>query len=288
MQSSFHREWAYEHSSTLGGITLNYSPSDCFESFPFPRSSPLESRFPLEQTGERYYQHRQSIMQTRQEGLTKTYNRFHDPKETAADIAELRRLHVEMDEAVAAAYGWWDLIGGDYRESGFGSRGSEESAFPESRHPNLDTRLKHGFHATKQGTRYTISETARREVLDRLLELNHQRYAEEVAQGLHEKKASKPSAAKRVAKPAQTGAKPQTDLFGHAQLDVFEPPESQAPADLLDYLRQHPGWHGKDALLTATRFPDHRWNAEIKRLIDSGQVEREGERRGTRYRFRGA
>ena len=120
------------------------------------------------------------------------------------------------------------------------------------------------------------------------MELNHQRYAEEVADGLHDKKASKPTAAKRVAKPAPTGAKPQTDLFGHAQLDVFEPPEPQAPADLLDYLRHNPGWHGKDALLTATRFPDHRWNAEIKRLIDSGQVEREGERRGARYRFRGA
>ncbi len=72
------------------------------------------------------------------------------------------------------------------------------------------------------------------------------------------------------------------------QRDGFEPPEPQTPADLLDYLRHHPGWHGKDALLTATRFPDHRWNAEIKCLIDSGHVEREGERRGARYRFRGA
>lgn len=191
-------------------------------------------------------------------GSTEIYNRFHDPKETAADIAELRRLHVEMDQAVAAAYGWENQP------------------------------LEHGFHATKQGTRYTISETARREVLDRLLELNHQRYAEEVADGLHEKKASKPTAAKRTPKPAPTGAKPQTDMFGEAQQDPFEPPELQAPADLLDYLRQHPGWHGKDALLTATRFPDNRWNAEIKRLIDSDQVEREGERRGARYRFRGA
>jgi len=257
LQSSFHYSWSWNYSSTNLSL-LNYSPSDCFETFPFPLFQVSESRASLEFIGERYYQHRQSIMQTRQEGLTKTYNRFHDPKETAADIAELRRLHVEMDEAVAAAYGWQDLD------------------------------LGHGFHATKQGTRYTLSETARREVLDRLLELNHQRYAEEVAAGLHEKKASKPTAAKRVAKPAPTGAKPQTDLFGHAQLDVFEPPESQAPADLLDYLRHHPGWHGKDALLTATRLPDNRWNAEIKRLIDSGQVEREGEKRGARYRFRGA
>jgi hypothetical protein len=50
-----------------------------------------------------------------------------------------------------------------------------------------DLELGHGFHETKQGLRYTICETARREVLDRLLRLNHERYAEEVAQGLHEK-----------------------------------------------------------------------------------------------------
>ncbi|NNJ12766.1 hypothetical protein EKD04_020785 [Chloroflexales bacterium ZM16-3] len=78
--------------------------------------------------------------------------------ETSADIAELRRLHVAMDEAVAAAYGWGDLD------------------------------LGHGFHETKQGLRYTISEAARRAVLDRLLALNHERHAEEVAAGLHEKK----------------------------------------------------------------------------------------------------
>lgn len=54
-----------------------------------------------------------------------------------------------------------------------------------------DLHLGNGFHKTKQGDRFTISETARREVLDRLLELNHQRYAEEVAQGLHDKKKAK-------------------------------------------------------------------------------------------------
>ena len=66
-------------------------------------------------------------------------------------------LHKEMDEAVARAYGWEDLV------------------------------LGHGFHETKQGLRYTISEEARREVLGRLLQLNHERYAEEVKMGLHEK-----------------------------------------------------------------------------------------------------
>ncbi len=131
---------------------LNYSPSDCFETFPFPKNFTC-----LESIGGRYHEHRRQIMLARQEGLTKTYNRFHDQEKTDADIQKLRQLHAEMDRAVAAAYGWTDLD------------------------------LGHGFHQTKQGLRYTISEPARREVLGRLLKLNHECYAEEVAKGMHEK-----------------------------------------------------------------------------------------------------
>ena len=47
--------------------------------------------------------------------------------------------------------------------------------------------------------RYTIHEAARREVLGRLLKLNHERYAEEVAQGLHDKGKTK-SNGKRLKK----------------------------------------------------------------------------------------
>jgi len=97
-------------------------------------------------------------MQRQGEGLTETYNRFHGLVEPHPHIPELRDLHVEMDKAVAAAYGWDDLD------------------------------LGHGFHETKQGTRFTISESGRREVLARLLKLNHERYTEEVKQGLHDKK----------------------------------------------------------------------------------------------------
>jgi hypothetical protein len=43
------------------------------------------------------------------EGLTKTYNRFHDPEETDPRILELRRLHSAMDRAVLRAYGWDDV-----------------------------------------------------------------------------------------------------------------------------------------------------------------------------------
>lgn len=56
-----------------------------------------------------------------------------------------------------------------------------------------DLDLDHGFWDTGQGRRFIIGPTARAEVLDRLLELNHQRYAEEVAAGLHPKKAKRPA-----------------------------------------------------------------------------------------------
>lgn len=175
LQSTIHREWAYEYSSTLGGITLNYSPTDCFETFPFPTIT-----INLNDIGDRYYNHRQLIMQTRQEGLTKTYNRFHNPDESADDIQQLRQLHVEMDNAVAAAYRW-----------------------------ELD--LDHNFHQTKQGLRYTISEPARREVLDLLLQLNHQRYAEEVEIGLHDENKKK---SKLKSKKTKNQASPnQISLF---------------------------------------------------------------------------
>ncbi len=54
------------------------------------------------------------------------------------------------------------------------------------------TGLGHGFQETKQGVRYTISEPTRREVLQRLLKLDHERYAEEVKPGLHGKKGAAP------------------------------------------------------------------------------------------------
>ena len=144
LQSTLHEVWSRDKGSTLE-TRFRYTPSDCFETFPFPPSMTVRDSI-----GETYHDYRLQIMLTRQEGLTKTYNHFNDPDETAADIQRLRDLHVEMDHAVAAAYGWNDLD------------------------------LGHGFHETKQGTRFTISESARREVLARLLKLNHERYAEEV------------------------------------------------------------------------------------------------------------
>ena len=46
-----------------------------------------------------------------------------------------------------------------------------------------DVPLDHGFHTYRQMTRWTISPSARVEILDRLLEENHRRAAVEAAAG---------------------------------------------------------------------------------------------------------
>jgi hypothetical protein len=43
------------------------------------------------------------------QGLTKTYNRFHDPEEQSDDFRKLRALHQAMDRIVLDAYGWTDI-----------------------------------------------------------------------------------------------------------------------------------------------------------------------------------
>jgi hypothetical protein len=170
LSSSLHSSWMLFYGSSLETRPV-YTPSDCYETFPFPSYGPSES------IGERYHSHRRDIMAARREGLTATYNRFHSPHDVLHDIAALRALHVEMDYAVAAAYGWTDLD------------------------------LGHGFHQTKQGIRYTISEAARRTVLDRLLALNHERYAAEQSAAL----ASAPHPASK--RKARSRAPGQAALF---------------------------------------------------------------------------
>jgi len=68
------------------------------------------------------------------------------------------------------------------------------------------------------------------------------------------------------------------------------PPKGDAPDKegaaqaLLGYLHAHPGWHGKAAILEATGVEAGAWNAAIKELLEGGKVERQGEKKGARYR----
>jgi hypothetical protein len=160
MQCRVHELWARFLSSSMKD-DLRYSPSDCFETFPFPPK--WQNPSTLEYVGKEYYETRAKLMVRNNEGLTKTYNRFHDPDERDPDILELRELHDAMDRVALDAYGWTDLKPTcdfflDYEEE------ESESGAPRKR---------------KKPWRYRWPDDFRDEVLARLLALNQERAAEE-------------------------------------------------------------------------------------------------------------
>jgi hypothetical protein len=159
LSSKMHFAWWTTKGESSLETRLRYTPSDGFETFPQP-----ELTVRMDGVGKELHEFRRGVLLGRELGLTKLYNMVHDPAFGDQEIERIREIHVEIDNATAEAYGWTDLD------------------------------LGHGFHETRQGRRFTIDPVVQVEVLDRLLELNHERYAEEVAKGLHSKKGK----AKRV------------------------------------------------------------------------------------------
>jgi hypothetical protein len=142
LSSSIHQMWAIKYGSTLE-TRVNYSPSDVF--FTFPRPEPTKR---LAEIGTSLHSERQEIMLRRDLGLTKLYNLVNDPDiadSADSDIARLRDIHIQIDQAVMDAYGWGDVP------------------------------LDHGFHTYRQMRRWTVSSAARVEILDRLLAENLKR-----------------------------------------------------------------------------------------------------------------
>jgi hypothetical protein len=199
LQNSFHNEWCWKYASTLES-RIRYINGDCIDTFPFPQHLSPELESALEQIGETYHAHRQKFMQNAQLGLTKTYNQFHnrllsiieselldkekekqlgketvnlwnhlprtqgacDFNQAVEDIFELRRLHRKMDETVLKAYGWTDIdLAHDFYEVDY---------LPEN-----------------DCSRYTISPEARKEILKRLLKLNHEIHEQEIQEGKQKK-----------------------------------------------------------------------------------------------------
>jgi len=211
VQSTIHEVWARKYSGALKQ-DLRYSPSKCFDTFAFPAGQWQMPNPDLALIGERYYEHRRYLMLRLWLGLTDIYNLFHardlegrlaalhakrakssdwlneipaehrplagslTPEEARTGINTLRALHVALDQAVLTAYGWQDLpLAHDFQEV---------ETLPEN-----------------DRTRYTISPTARKTLLTRLLTLNHQRAAEEAAAQTTQTPATKgikPKKAQRV------------------------------------------------------------------------------------------
>ncbi len=170
------------------GDTLRYAASDTFETFPFPEN--WQTRRTFEAAGNSYYEFRADLMVRNDEGLTKTYNRFHDPNNHEPDIVKLRELHAAMDRAVLYAYGWEDI--------------STDCEFL------LDYEIdEEEWGNKKKPWRYRWPDEVRDEVLARLLELNAERAKEEVRSGAAApKKRGRKPAAKRAPEASET-----EDLF---------------------------------------------------------------------------
>ena len=158
LQSRPHEIWARFFGSSMKD-DLRYTPSDCFETYPFPWG--WDKHPGLEAVGKAYYDFRAELMVGNDEGLTKTYNRFHDPDERDPRIEQLRDLHTDMDRAVLNAYGWGDIP----TDCGFflDYEDDEEQSGNRRRKPY----------------RYRWPDEVRDEVLVRLLELNAERAIEE-------------------------------------------------------------------------------------------------------------
>ena len=106
------------------------------------------------------------------EGLTKTYNRFHNPDERHPDILKLRELHADMDRVVLDAYDW--------------------SEIPTDCEFLLDYEIdEEEWGNKKKPYRYRWPDEVRDEVLARLLELNAERAREEARSGVSAGKKSR-------------------------------------------------------------------------------------------------
>ena len=186
LNSDFHVMWAWKNASTMRG-DMRYTPSAIFETFPLPpglepssQGKSSDSFRLLDELGEHLHEGRRALMTALDIGLTSLYNLYHAPdlsdesvvktakcsgeeaSRARKEIEGLRDLHVRIDEAVRDAYGWSDIA------------------------------LEHGFHELEflpenDRVRYAVSRSARREILKRLLDLNHQRHEEEFAAGLVDK-----------------------------------------------------------------------------------------------------
>jgi len=201
LQSRLHEIWARFFGSSMKD-DLRYTPSDCFETFPFPNGWDTHSG--IEAAGRACYEFRTDLMVRNDEGLTKTYNRFHDPYEGDPEIDRLRELHATMDRAVLDAYGWTDiptdcdfLLDYEIDEANWGQK--------------------------KKPYRYRWPDPIRDEVLARLLALNAERASAEARSGA----ASQATPSKATANPGRSQHQP--DPLFRSALKVADP-SSPSPA----------------------------------------------------------
>lgn len=141
LSSSVHGAWAWSRSSTLKG-DLRYTPSSVFEGFPWPYPVTDGQRERIAALSRSVIERRQEICIEGSFGLTALCNLLDEGAYT-----DLKALQRELDEAVAASYGWpmavardddeivrrllglnREIAAGERRYGPFGSQAESETA----------------------------------------------------------------------------------------------------------------------------------------------------------------
>ena len=99
LMSSAHGVWADSESSTLR-IDRRYTPSSCFETFPWPQPE-FSVRAEIGEISRLLIERRQAICVKNEIGLTDFYNQVDD-----GAWQHVAALHRQLDAAVTRAYGW--------------------------------------------------------------------------------------------------------------------------------------------------------------------------------------
>lgn len=98
--SKTHDAWAWQRSSTLE-TRLRYTPTSVFETFPWPHPASSIQRDAVAELSRKVIERRQEICEAEDFGLTRLYNLMDD-----GAYKDLKKLHKQLDEAVAVCYGW--------------------------------------------------------------------------------------------------------------------------------------------------------------------------------------
>ena len=133
---------------------LRYTHESVFETFPFSNGVLDGNHSALAMLGQQFFETRQYYMVSHNKGMTKFYNDFHEPSIRDTEIEKFRSFQIRLNDEVLAAYGFDDID------------------------------PQYGFHQVAylpdgKNTRFTVSETAREELLHRLAMLNKERHEQE-------------------------------------------------------------------------------------------------------------
>jgi Eco57I restriction-modification methylase/MmeI, target recognition domain len=264
LQSGVHRVWCENGTSTIGQA-ITYNPTMGLALFPFP-----EDDGDLTLAAKAYLQCRGKVMQELNVGMNDLYRFTHLSEMTSSEVIEFRNQIAALDKAVVAAFGWHDI------------------------------RLDHGFHevaylSQRNRVRFTISETARLEILRRLSRLNRQAFENAAIQHTSNSNAKgvRKSKARSSLSKSHEALQPSFDFHSNSDnlgVDTRSAPvtEDDVVRAVSNFLKTHSGWHAKSDIVSSLGINDGRWNASISYLLAAGKVKRKGERRGARYTYAGS